>query len=67
VTAPLALGCESGGRQAGNKAPDPENPGRTEQTLQAIPPRKGNTQAEPKRGRRRVRAGEANVSRLDPK
>jgi pimeloyl-ACP methyl ester carboxylesterase len=28
VTAPLALGCERAGREAGDEAPDPENPGR---------------------------------------
>jgi hypothetical protein len=37
VTAPLALGCESGGREASNEAPASENPGRTEQTV-AIEP-----------------------------
>ena len=34
MTAPLALGCESGGREAGNEAPALENPGRTEQTFE---------------------------------
>jgi hypothetical protein len=43
VTVSLALGCESGGREAGNKAPVPENPGRTEQTFEAISAHKRDT------------------------
>jgi hypothetical protein len=34
VTAPLALGCESEGREASNEAPALENPGRAEQSFE---------------------------------
>ena len=60
VTARLALGCESGGREAGNKAPDPENPGRTEQSFEGMANAPGRCrQAKPEGRRRRVRSDQA--------
>jgi hypothetical protein len=66
VTAPLALGCRSGGREAGNEAPALENPGRTEQTFEGHLNAPGECgQAEPERGRGRVRPGQNDFIRSD--
>jgi hypothetical protein len=66
VTAPLALGCESAGREAKNEAPALENPGRTEQTFEGhlnAPGEYG--QADLERGRGRVRSGQNDFIRSD--
>jgi hypothetical protein len=65
VTAPLALGCESGGHEAENEAPASENPGRTEQTLDVTSKHRGTMVDRNHKGRRRVRTAHREFTRLN--
>jgi len=63
VTALLALGCESAGREAGDEAPALENPGRTEEGFGGISTPQRNRAKLDQKCWLRVRAGESNFTR----